>query len=281
MEGEQEKQKMRAAQEVLQKTLKTVEQGTVGTKEVSGALSRVGQVLETEAEAAPDRKSEKAVADMAKLVEAAEQIIVEKDVGDRLQRIAKEAELAQVEQERIAKQTSISPQAKSRAQTSAQLLANNFGSLFQLIISSYEFRLLVLDFIKIARSVFLRSVKDDDMGQRVERQWLNGKDPAEIAKDVANRTMDKIQTSEGKIELLVKEDELDVLQDDLLDLFSVIARDQRYREGISRLLDLSELIYEETEPLTEKLQEAASQPHTEKLQEETRINCAVYWQRIS
>jgi len=269
MEGEQEKAKMRLAQDLMHKTVENVNKGTVGsTPHVAETLGNVGQVLQTGAEKAPDRKSEKAISDMAKLVEATEQLVIEKDIGDRVQKIAREAELAAMEQERVAKPTISSGTARSVI-THAQSLANNFGPLFQLIISSYEFRCLVLDFVKIAREVFLRTV-NEDVGTRVEKEWLHGRDPAEIAKEAADKTVDQLKTAEGKIEIPVSDEEIDTLQDDLLAVFTVISRDPRYRDGISKLFELGEILYEESEPVAAKAQQMLSQPHTHKLQEETK-----------
>jgi hypothetical protein len=277
MEAEQEKEKMRAAQEILHQAKKSVDTGTVGsTEQISETLLRVGEILDTQASAAPDRKSEKAVSDIARLAEAAQNVVQEKDIGDRLQRIAKEGELATMEQERIVKNTSVSLGSKktAEAKTHAQIIANNFAPIFELVVYSFEFRRLVLDFIKISRAVFLRSVKDDDVGTRVERQWLRGRDPAEIAKDISSTTIESMKTEEGKIELLITEEELDILVYDMMELFSLIARDPKYHEGLSRLFDLTELLYEETrelsETITEKAKEAARQPHTQKLAEETK-----------
>jgi len=271
MEGEQEKSKMRLAQEMLHKTVDTVDKGAVGTTpHISDTLGTAKQVLDTTAQNAPDRKSERALSDMAKLVQATEELVVEKDIGDRVQKIAKEAQLAAMEQERMAKPTlQQTKQSANTLLTHAQNLATNFGPLFQLIITSYEFRCLVLDFLKIAREVFLRTV-NDDIGSRVEKEWLRGKDPADIAKDAVGQTVDQLKTEEGKVEVPVTDEELDTLQDDLLQVFTVISRDPRYRDGISKLFDLGEMLYEETEPVASKAQAALSQPHTQKLQEETK-----------
>jgi hypothetical protein len=205
---------------------------------------------------------------MAQVVGAVEHLLTEKDIGDRLQRIAREAELAQTE----TKSTSsvpISQQKVKQANKNAQVLANNFGPFFQLVTSSHEFRALVLDIIKIARNVFLRSFKED-IGTRVESQWLKGRDPAEIARDISERASRSTKTEEGVIEIVMTEDELETLQEDLLRLMAVIARDQRYHEGIERLFDLSEMVYEETEPLSKQVEHVASQTHTQKLQQETK-----------
>jgi len=268
MEGEQERQKIKSAQEILHKATESVEKGTVGsTKEVSEALSRVQDTLHSQAQTAPDLKSEKTVSDMAKLVGSAEQVVVDKDIGDRLQRISKEAELAQAEGKRATREGVPGSQESMRQQT--QILANNFGPFFQLVTSSHEFRRLVLGFVKIARRVFLRSIKED-VGSQLENQWLKGRNPAEIAKDVTERATSGAKNDQGQIEIAITEEEIEDLQENLLELFSVIARDPRYHEGISRLFDLSEMIYEETEPVSQKLQSAVSQPHTQKLQQESK-----------
>ena len=95
--GEQDSHKI-SLQDLMRQAQKSAEQGTIGsTQETSEALGRVEAVLTKQAKHAPDEKSEKTILDMAKLAGAADDLVVEKDIGDRLQTIAKEARLASKE----------------------------------------------------------------------------------------------------------------------------------------------------------------------------------------
>jgi len=56
----------------------------------------------------------------------------------------------------------------------------------------------------------------------------------------------------------------------LLRMLSVIARDQKYHDGITRLFDLCEMLHEETEPFSHEIEHVISQTHAQKLQRETK-----------
>jgi len=279
--GEQEPHKKAAAQEMLQRAQASVTTGDVGsTKEVSEALNRVQDVLESKAKTAPDSTSEKTISDLAKLVQTAEQVVVEKDIGDRLKRISKEAELAAKELPPGVTSmdvTGLTTKAQEKSRQYTQQMSTNFGPFFRLITTSEEFRRLILDFIKISRKVLLRSFKDeegDGYSSHIENQWLKGRDPAEIARDVSSRAMSSAKNEQGQIEIVITQEELETLQQNLLEMFSVIARDDRYREGITQLFNMSEMITEEgdysAENLKQQVRETANQPHMQKLQQETK-----------
>jgi len=269
--AEQEKRKMDAAQDALQSAMAS-DPSRVGTKEISEALTNAEQTIASKAEKAPDYQTQKVVEDLSKLVGAAGEVITEKDLGDRVQRIAKEAELARREQEGLAKDNSLikGPLASDKPLQQVKTMATNIVPLLKLIISSYEFRQLVADLVKITRRVLLRTNEQADVGSTVERQWLTGRNPAEIAKDVAERTKESVKTEEGKIELPITDEETTALTDDFLELLAILARDDRYRDGITWLFDIFDTVYDQSHATVEEAKESVQQPHTQKLQEETK-----------
>jgi len=260
---------MAKAQEMLKQGQRSVQQGTIGsTQETSAALERVEASLASQARKAPDLKSEKALTDMAILAGTAEQLVSEKDMGDRLQRITKEADLATQE---VKMETSgMEPVRTEEFKHQAQRFIDDFGPLFQLITSSHEFRSLVVRFIKIARRVFLRSTQDKDIGRLVESEWLRGTEPAQIAKLVKSEAKDSVTNAEGDVEVLITDDELDQLQDEFLRLLAVIAQEPTYRAGINRLLDMSDMVYEEGGKAKDVIKTVTRQTHAQKLKHETK-----------
>jgi hypothetical protein len=149
-------------------------------------------------------------------------------------------------------------------------MANNIVPLLKLVISSYEFRQLVVDFVKVSQRVLLRTTEQADVGSQLESQWLHGRNPAEIAKDVASRTKESVQTEEGKIDIPISDEEVTALTDDFLELLAILARDERYRDGITWLFDIFDTVYDESHSVAQEAKESVQQPHTQKLQEETK-----------
>jgi hypothetical protein len=268
--AEQEKRKMDAAQDALQSAMAT-DPTRIGTREIGDVLTNAEQTLASKAERAPDYQTQKVVEDLSKLVGAAQEVVVEKDLGDRIQRIAKEAELAKREQEGLAKDnTLVGTLTSDKPRRQVRTMANNIVPLLKLVISSYEFRQLVVDFVKVSQRVLLRTTEQADVGSQLESQWLHGRNPAEIAKDVASRTKESVQTEEGKIDIPISDEEVTALTDDFLELLAILARDERYRDGITWLFDIFDTVYDESHSVAQEAKESVQQPHTQKLQEETK-----------
>jgi len=104
----------------------------------------------------------------------------------------------------------------------------------------------------------------------VEANWLEGKPPKEIAKEVTHKVKAHTKNEEGKIDIEITVEEFQLLEQDLLELFSVIASDPNYRDGVSRMMDLGEMLYEESEEVNQKTEAATNMTHTKKLAEETK-----------
>jgi len=281
--GEQDPRKMQDAKEMLWTAERGIEKGKqegaslASTSNISSGLQTVESKLQEGAPNAPDRKSAKIVNDLASLVGATHQMVTDTNLGDRALNLAQEAQLAAKEQglnDTRALKQKFGIKGRPLVQRSvAQIWDENVTPLLRLVMFSKKFRFLVVDIINVARRIFLRTVQAGDEGEfndRLERKWTEGQDPNKMVEDVKEKAKDAWTDEKGNVKIPVEEDEINALLDDLLEVFSVIASDEKYREGARNLFEIADMMYAQVAEVADKVQEQANMPHTQKLQQQAK-----------
>jgi len=145
-------------------------------------------------------------------------------------------------------------------------LVENWRPLFQLLFYTSEFRVLLVDTLKILRQVLLRH--QEGLGDYAEQKFVEGASPAAIAKTVTKEIKDSFQTPEGELQVEITDDEWDQLNDNIARVFVTLSRQPSYRDGIQRMFNLLDLLRDQL--TTARVEASATvQPHARRAQVET------------
>jgi len=266
--GEQEERHRTTAQNALKQLQAALGQGGLshpGSLPIGDALLKAEEILNKEARSPNlDPKTRKTLEDLAQMVGSAKQLEREKDLGERLQKIAEEINKALEE-------VSLPGVSAQSYETSQQAInfVQKIRPIFQLLMSSREFRVLILDSLEILRRIFLRHAREP--GQTAKHQFVEGEHPADIAKDVAQKSADTFQNDEGELEVQVSDEEWRGLQDDFTRVLSTLARQPAYQEGVTTLLELVDVLRDQARQTAAKTSNnTKAQPHARRAQEETK-----------
>jgi mRNA-degrading endonuclease YafQ of YafQ-DinJ toxin-antitoxin module len=145
--------------------------------------------------------------------------------------------------------------------TKAEALRTDVTSFIRLIIYSRKFRHMLARFIKITRRVFLRIVEVDDKG------WESSGEEEDRAKGIpAGKTGVIWQLQEKTVPS--KEEEIDFLIDDLVEIIAEIHSTQKYHHGFKILFEMGEMLYTKSQDVVDTL--SRDMPHTHRLEEHTK-----------
>jgi len=268
--GEQDAAHRHAAQNALSQLQLVLGQGITGNQ-VRDALFKAEEVLTREARTPDlDPKIRKILEDLALLVGSVKQLEREKDLGDRLQKISEETKKALEE----ISLPGVSSQSYETTQQ-AILYVQKIRPIFQLLMSSREFRVLILDSLEIVRRIFLRHEKEP--GQTAKHQFLEGEHPTEIAKEAAQKSADSFQNNQGELKVQISDEEWNSLQDDITRVLAIIAGSPSYQQGIETLLELVDIVRDQVRQTTAQTSSSIkAQPHARRAQIETEDLIAAF-----
>jgi hypothetical protein len=276
---------MQQAKEMLYQAERGIEKGKqegagmATTSNLSTGLQTVESKLQQGSSNAPDRKSAQIVNDLAGLVGATHEMVVETNLGDRALKLAQEAQLAAQEQGltnldkgKIKQKLGVKGRPLVR-RSAAQIWSESITPLLRLVLFSKKFRFLVVDLIEVVRRIFLRTVQANDeneFSERLEKKWTEGQHPQKMVEEVKEKAKDTWTDEKGNVTVPLEDEEINGLLDDLLDVFAVIASDEKYHEGVQNLFEISEMMYDQVTEVAEKVQSATEMPHTQKFQQEAK-----------
>jgi len=224
--AEQESHRLREAQDLLHHLQGLLMGGeTPATDVLSNALQKAeGLISQIALSSDMDSQTRKTFEDINALLVAARQLGRNKLIADRLQKISEESQKALQE----VRGPEVSAAAKEATQNLNDFI-NNWRPLFYLLMSSRDFRQLILDSIRVSKRVIYRYT--DDISDETSKKFVEGaqaKDIAVTAKDMAKQ--------KGVPEL--SEEEWNTLQDDVQQVLSKLAKEPTYRDGIERIFSL-------------------------------------------
>jgi len=264
LSGEQEARRMESAQDLLKQLQIVFSEGEIpGTEVINDALLRTEQFLAKQAQSTRfDDETRKTLEDMAVLVGSAKQLARHKDLGNRLQRIADEIRLASKEL-----QKSGIPKPNRKASKDTLKFLNLWRPVFLLLFSSREFRVFIVDIIKILRRILLRH--HEGLGEFVQQRFVKGESPREIAKAIAEESKASFQTSEGDIRIAISDEEWDQLGDDVTRLLLTVCQQSQYRDGVEKLFNLLDLFRKQLTNKSSKKTKSSVKLHSRRAQLET------------
>jgi hypothetical protein len=171
-----------------------------------------------------DSETRKILEDLSALLITARSMGKNKGFADRLQRIAQESQKA-IEANRGKDMSVLSKEARSDIME----FITNWRPLFQLLLSSPDFRELLLDSVKIAKRIVYRFTKDltDDMTDKFNK----GVSATKIARE-AKEEFQYMETPE------MSDEEWEVLQDDIQKVLIILVKEPTYRQGVERIFIL-------------------------------------------
>jgi hypothetical protein len=223
----QEPHRVREAQDLLHRLQTLLMEGDApGVDILSDALVKAEEMLYSTARHPDmDPETRKALEDITALLLAARQLGRNKGIADRLQKISIETQEALK-----ASQLPNATQATKDATLHMQEYINNWRPLFYLIMSSKDFRQLILDSIKIAKNM-LNRYEGGDFKYHTQQKFVEGAP----AKEIAHTAKLIYQQKEGPD---MTDEESIVLQDDIQRVLAILAREPTFRDGIERLFFL-------------------------------------------
>jgi hypothetical protein len=141
--------------------------------------------------------------------------------------------------------------ATKEASEKLEAFTNNWRPLFYLLISSRDFRQLILDANRIARRVVYSYTEDIKDETSLSQKFVEGAPVQQLASTVKDKAKEK-----GAPEM--SDEEWNTLQDDVQRVLALLAKEPTYREGIERIFTLLDMFQRNLaqEPLT-----TAAVPH--------------------
>jgi len=204
---------------------------------------------------------QKIVEDLAQLVGAAKQFSRKKNIGDRVNRIADETKLALEE----VKLPGVSMKTVE-ATTETLKFVTTVRPIFQLLVGSREFRVLIVDSFEILRRIFLRH--ETETKDTAKQQFLDGDTAMDIAITASKKTADSFQDQEGNLKVRISDEEWTGLQDDITRVLASLAQHSTYHQAIESLFNLIDILRNQIKQ-SSKDSNVESQLHARRAREET------------
>jgi len=293
LSGKQEAHKMQNAQDILKTLQILVNEGEMpGTEIINDALLKAEQYLMTQSQSAElDPNTRKCLEDITLLIGSAKQMARNKDLGDRLQRIADETAKAvsDINQPGVPDQT-------RDASLKVVKIVENWRFLFDLLVSKREFRVLVVDTVKILRKVIYRHTKEG-LGEQVAKKYISGESLTELAQTVTDETAKTFQPPQSQTSQIIKQEtiftphgaissqivehspapitvqvsdeEWELLWEDFFHILITLSKTPTYRTGIDRMFNLFDILQSQLSSASSQMPDSL-QLHAARAQFETQ-----------
>jgi hypothetical protein len=174
-----------------------------------------------------DPQAKKTLEDINALILAARYLGRNKGIADRLQKIT-------IESEQALKQIRGPGVSEATKETTENILNNythHWRPLFYLLMSSRDFRQLILDTLRISKRVIYSYGDDLSHESFVGQKFVEGAPVKEMAESMRDKAQQK-----GVPQM--SEEEWNVLQDDIQKVLVLLSKEPSYREGIERVFSL-------------------------------------------
>jgi hypothetical protein len=247
--GEQQTYRINQAQDLLHRLQRLLIEGeNVGPEVLTDTLQNAEGLLSQLAQQPDiDAQTRKTLQDMSSLAISAQQMGRNKNIAERLQKIAQESQKA------IEANRGIEVSASTKATTE---FLENWKPLFYLLINSRDFRKLLLDATKIARSIAYRYVFTEEN----EEKFVEGEPAKNIAEDIKDDVKDR-----GEI----TDNEWERLQEDIQRVLAQLSKEPKYRQGIERIFMLLDMFQNSISELPTSKSELPHETHMRRAVKET------------
>jgi len=223
---DQDVNRKREAEELLKKLQSLLTEGQTPAMDIlSEALTRVEELLaQTSRQSNIDMQTRKTLEDISALLLAARQTAKNKGIAEKLQRIGEETQKSL---------RSFKPGASgSEATQDFMEFLNTWRPVFYLLLSSRDFRQLILDSIRISRRVLYSYT--DNISDEPTQKFVEGEHPKEVAQKVKEEVKQM-----GTPEL--SDEEWERIQDDLQRVLATLSKEPTFRDGMERLFNLLDM----------------------------------------
>lgn len=277
--GEQSEFKINEAQQLLKQLQSTFLSGELpGSQSLDEILSKGEALLNTAQNREVDPETKKILSDISTMISSMRAGAQQKGLGDKLQSIVSETSQA-VNKAGGASVPSVSGSTKSHVANEAMDFVQTWRTLFELLMSSREFRKLLVDSVSVAKRIFLRH--SDGLGEQAKQEYLAGKAPTDIAKDVSNQAQQKSQSPvTGEYQVKMTEDESNQLKDDAARILATIGKNPTYRQGVERIFQLIDITREQAKAQanaqTQQPAVARAKPNARKAKSDTKELVAAF-----
>jgi len=230
---EQEKHRVEEAQNLIKRLESLLIEGeNPGTEIISDALLKAeALILQISQRPDVDPQAVKTLEDISAMFITAKQMSRNKGLAERLQVITDETQKALEETRQNMK---VSPtKALSTAVETAEWISN-WRPLFYLMVNSRDFRKLLLDSIRIIRSIAYRYAFTDETTQK----FIEGEPVKDIANDVKEDIKEDVD-EKGSPDM--SDEEWERLQEDVQRVLVLLCKEPSYRQGIDRIFGLLDL----------------------------------------
>jgi hypothetical protein len=264
--GEQDEIRRVAAQDALKQLQSVLSQGpdSSATELVDDALLKAEEILMKEARdknLSPNLK--KTLEDLALLVGSAKQLYREKNLGERVNRITEETKKA-IEEARL---PGVPDKTLEATQQTIQFVTK-VRPIFQLLVGSREFRVLIVDSFEILRRIFLRH--ESEPTETAKHQFLEGENALAITETAIQKSSDSFQNEEGDLHVEISDEEWTSLQDDITRVLANLAQHSTYHQGIEGLFNLIDIFRDQIRQSANSDSPAPeSQVHARRARQET------------
>jgi len=260
--GEQDDYRRIEAQEALKNLQNIMSQGDNPiTDTLNEAMLKAEEILgKCSANLSP--QMQRVIADLSQLVGAAKQFSQKKNIGDRVNRIADETKMAleEVNLPGVSRKT-------VEATTETLKFVTTVRPIFQLLVGSREFRVLIVDSFEILRRIFLRH--ETEPKETAKQQFLDGDTAMDIAITASKKTADSFQDQEGNLKVRISDEEWTGLQDDVTRVLASLAQHSTYRQAIESLFNLIDILRDQIKQTANKEPNVESQLHARRARQET------------
>lgn len=209
-----------------------------------------------------DPSLQKLMEDFAQLVGAAKQLSRQNNLGERVGRIADETKkaLEEVRLPGVSKKT-------VEATTETLKVITTVRPIFELLVSSREFRQLIVDSFEILRRIFIRHGSEPK--EIAKEKFIEGDPAMDIAITTAQKSADTFKDEEGKVQLKISDEEWTSLQDDVTRVLASLAQHGTYHMGIESLFNLIDILRDELRKSGKSEEAHESQFHARRARMET------------
>jgi hypothetical protein len=229
--GEQEPHRIRQAQDLLRQLQVLLMEGeTPGVELLSEALKKAEELSYQAANQNDmDLDSRKVFEDISALLLSARQLGRNKHIEERLKIIYEESQKA------LESTRGVNVSAATKEATQNVLdYVNAWRPLFYLLMTSRDFRQLLLDTVKITKNVLYNY--SEPIAEHTEQKFVEGAPVQEVAGTVKEHVQQK-----GTPEL--SDEEWDRIENDVQRVLAQLAKEPTYRQGIERIFSLLDMFH--------------------------------------
>jgi len=203
------------ALDILSETLQKVEELSLQTSHQPDLNPNLRKILE----------------DISTLLLSARQLAKNKGISERLLRIGEESQKAL---KQAGYNKGVLPALSKGTEVTQDIMQfmNTWRPVFYLLVGSRDFRVLILDSIRIARRVLYSYT--DSISDETSEQFIEGESAKQMAENIKEQVKEK-----GTPEM--SDEEWDIIQKDIQRVLALLSKEPSYQQGIEKIFILLDM----------------------------------------